>query len=79
MSYLARDHVRETRWFPMADDDLSLRDLQASWPSIRLAFEFGPWHWRIRPRLYVDDITHTYVVEWLAVKAEVYGPDRRDR
>ena len=79
MSFPPPTHVYEPRWFPLRDDLLSVGELKESWPSVRLSFEFGPWHWRIRPRVYADDMTHTYVAEWLGLKAELYGPDRKRR
>ena len=49
--------VHETRWFPLRAEGERARDLVASWPSFRITVELGVWHWAIRPRVYVDDLT----------------------
>lgn len=70
-------HVYEPRWFPLRAEGERAGDLIASWPSLRITVELGVWHWPIRPRVYLDDLTWTGFVRWLGLSVELYGPDRR--
>jgi hypothetical protein len=46
------------------------------WPDLRVTVRLFPWHWRLRPWLYVDDNEGArghWSLEWLAVTVEWWG------
>lgn len=53
------------RWFAGWDE----RD---SWPGVKVEVELLPWHWRLRPRWYLDDTTWSWDVQWLFFKVQFF-------
>ncbi len=48
------------------------RDDLVNWPTLRIRLELLPWHWRILPRLYHDDVQWWSLMraEWICVEIE---------
>jgi hypothetical protein len=49
-----------------------------TWPSLKITFQLLPWHWKIRPRFYADDVEGWLgytTIEWLFVELH-WGANR---
>lgn len=49
-----------------------LRDAFGTWPSLKLHLQLAPWHWRLVPFWYRDDVSPTYLsLSWLMAEVEL--------
>lgn len=42
-------------------------------PCARLKLLVTPWHWRMRPYFWLDDLSFSFSVRWLFIEIEVYA------